>query len=710
MVTSHHRIIILFLLVLGLVFTTHSVNASPSYLPGVKPGDWAYYGTISSSFQSNDAFVPPPDLLFAKNLNMTVQNTQGSVVTVQQIVSLTNQTNLKVRTLGGNLSSGFGNLDFWLIAGGLVKGDRVYRGTGPSSMIPAIVINETSPKVYAGTVRTVNIVNTTLTLPPAGIPSYYHLSLNLTAIFDQQTGILLELTQNSSSLYPISGGNSTHSTAKLHILITNTSLWNGSTTPGFMVLSNATDVIIGQNTNTVVQLTIFSLNHFHGIVTFTTHVTDQGPSAVVVPSSVTLPADGTAGAVLTIAGHNTPIGRFDFNVTGTANQLAANSVLGHVTVQLPDFSFQTPTSSVTILTTGGFVGDAFLKSIAGFSGTVTFSSTSTPSGLRAVFATQSIPVLTTGISPVGMSIEPSAGTVSAAPGNYVLSVSATSGTITHTSEISVNVLTEFPGFNITADPSSVDIAKGGMATSVITIHALDAYDPTAFLVGLDITVSPQGPQASIFPSFITLLTPIGSTTMTIAVPQSTPIGTYAVSVNATYNGHHHIATLTVNVKSQSVTSPDFVLNLDPVSRTITAGSSTTILVKAHGQNGFSDTLHFTAASTSQNGPALNFDPTSVSLSSSYPDGTVTLTVKASDSLSPGSYKIEIVGTSSAESHAVEATVNVQSSPGSQGTATNPSIFGIGMLVFYGIIGGVIAVAAVVGFAIYRMTRSRAIVP
>jgi hypothetical protein len=274
--------------------------------------------------------MPPPDLLFATKANMTVQNVQGPIVTVQQTVWLKNQSYPNVRILTGNVSSGSGNLEYWIVSGGLVKGDKLYRDT--NAFVSNFIINETVPKVYAGAVRTVNIVNNTYTSAVAG----FQISLNQTAIFDQQTGILLELTQKSFSSFSYPGGSNTFSKADTHILITNTSLWKGSTTPGFVVISNATEVIIGQNTNTVVQLTVFSLNHFQGTVTFATHVTSQGPDATVVPASVTLAADGIAYAILTITGHNTPIGRFNVNVTGTSQAVISN-VTTNVNVQLPRF-------------------------------------------------------------------------------------------------------------------------------------------------------------------------------------------------------------------------------------------------------------------------------------------------------------------------------------------------------------------------------------
>jgi hypothetical protein len=129
-------------------------------------------------------------------------------VTARQSYSYPNGT---VRTIVWveDIRSGTGNMSStipWIVAGSLVARDPIYRSS------PAESIAQTVQGVYAGSVRTVNIINSTQP-EPGGFAKFLR-------IWDANTGILLGFALN----YTVSNANY-HVSASASTQISETSLW-----------------------------------------------------------------------------------------------------------------------------------------------------------------------------------------------------------------------------------------------------------------------------------------------------------------------------------------------------------------------------------------------------------------------------------------------------------------------------------------------------
>jgi hypothetical protein len=201
-----------------LLFGLAPASAVTTYKPGVKPGDSATYGTIKASWKSDLApFSPVEDFLGVSSITVAVLNIVGSNVMARQTYNYPNGTTRSVvwiedvQTGAGNVSSSIA----WIIAGSLVAPDPLYESSSSST------IGQTVQGSYAGSVRTVNIINSTQP-EPGGFCKFLR-------IWDQTTGILLGFALN----YTVSNANY-HVSASASMQMTQTSLWGSplrTTTP-----------------------------------------------------------------------------------------------------------------------------------------------------------------------------------------------------------------------------------------------------------------------------------------------------------------------------------------------------------------------------------------------------------------------------------------------------------------------------------------------
>jgi len=204
----HVRSPIILVLGLTLFLLVAPVYGTASYAPGVKPGDTITYGQIRASWKSNTgSFSPVADFLNASSIVITIQNVVGASVTGQATLSYLNGTTRSVVWVE-DVQSGNGNMSSsieWIIAGSLTAPDRIYE----SSSAPAI--GRTTQSTFAGSARTVNIIDSTQP-EPGGFCKFQR-------IWDQNTGLLLGFALN----YTVSNANY-HVSASVSAQVTQTSL------------------------------------------------------------------------------------------------------------------------------------------------------------------------------------------------------------------------------------------------------------------------------------------------------------------------------------------------------------------------------------------------------------------------------------------------------------------------------------------------------
>jgi len=226
-----------------------------------------------------------------------------------------------------------------------------------------------------------------------------------------------------------------------------------------------------------------------------------------------------------------------------------------------DFSISTTPSSVSFAagSTGTF--SAIVSGQNGFTGTVSLTTSASPSGL-------SVSCNPTSIS--GGSGSSTCTMNSPSPGSYSVTITGTSGSLSHSSSVSVTVATQStPDFSMSANPTSLTIAQGSSATSTISLVSLDGFSGT---ISLSALVSPSGPLASLSPSTVTLSSNgVGSSTLNINTNNAS-VGSYIVNVTGTSGSLSHSVKVNVSVNGPA----DFAISANPNSLTLGQGSSNTL--------------------------------------------------------------------------------------------------------------------------------------
>jgi uncharacterized membrane protein len=301
----------------------------------------------------------------------------------------------------------------------------------------------------------------------------------------------------------------------------------------------------------------------------------------------------------------------------------------------PDFSVSAIPSSQSVQAGASTQYTVTITGQDGFSGTVNFSVSGLPAGATGAFN----PVTVTGSGSSTLTINTSGSTPL---GSYPLTVTATSGSLTHPSNVTL-VVTGPADFAISASPASQAVQAGSSTQYTVAIVAQNGFAGT---VVFSVSGLPAGATGSFNP---TTITGSGFTTLTIATLTSTAAGTYPITISGSSQGLNHNANVTLIVT-------DFSLSATPASQSVQAGSSTSYTATIAAQNGFSGTVNLSVSGLPA-GATGTFNPVTVT-----GPGSSTLTVNTLGSTPLGSYPLTVTGTSGSLSHSTGVTLVVTAPP------------------------------------------------
>lgn len=212
--TSRFKIFLLIMLA-DLLVSMMLVPTGFAARVGVRKGNWVKYSNFTGTNvtvydptinQTRTVYVPPnlwnltwdiPDYWPENNaewVSMTVQSVSSTNVTVLSTTHFKDGTE-EDKTLSGDVTTGLGDLGFFLIEANLEEGDEVpwdhTEVTGAGAAGIKLYINGTVTREYAGVSREVNYVN--VIIPPGLAMATY---VNLTAYWDKATGVLCEISMS----------------------------------------------------------------------------------------------------------------------------------------------------------------------------------------------------------------------------------------------------------------------------------------------------------------------------------------------------------------------------------------------------------------------------------------------------------------------------------------------------------------------------------
>src|SRR5256886_8647355 len=400
--------------------------------------------------------------------------------------------------------------------------------------------------------------------------------------------------------------------------------------------------IPGQSSNSTISLT--SKLGFTGSVVLMAVISPQsGLTCTITPGTVNL---GTSEiAVLSCQG--SVVTPFTVTVTGSASS-GSHSV--SITFYVTDFSIGASPTTVTF--DNGASGDStvYVSSIDAFSDAVTLSSTVSPSGLACAI----VPDIVT--PPVGYYTTSALSCSSSIAGTYSVNVTGSSGSLTHSVLVTVNVL--LVNFDMSASPTAVTIVSGSSANSTITLGVINGFTGN---VTLSAAIYPSGPNLSLADSSLTLgLT--NSTVLTVSSGLGGG-GDYTVTLNGITGQPSHTVTIIVHIQ-------DFAISARQA--TIEPGASGPSGVGGDSLNGFARnvTLSATRLQGFADGITLSLSTEKVTVISNSVGYSI-LTITTLTSTQSGFYNITITGTFRTLWHTITLTIQVSTPSPQFTTIANP---------------------------------------
>jgi len=418
-------------------------------------------------------------------------------------------------------------------------------------------------------------------------------------------------------------------------------------------------------------ITFTSVNGFAGNISLNV-VTTSGLTANFSPTTVELTANSVAYATMTLSAVAT--GSYSATVTGVSGSVQ-HSETTQVTMTpntAPDFAITLNPSPIIVQQGSSTNSVLTIASKNGFQGTVSLSVYS--SGAYSSLSESSVSVFT---GQPGTSTLTVTASLDATSGSYSLTISGTNGTISHqlVSQILLSQAAPGPDFALTTTQMSMTLDAGVTGNSVITVSPINGFTGTVKLLA---SVSQSGLSCSL--SFDSISGGSGSPTLSCAGSA----WAYSVSISGTSGSLHHSISVTVTVQDYSVSVSSLNLQTDSGTR-----ASATITVTP--QDGFDGPVTL-GTTVNNNGLSCTVTPATLPAGS----GSSTLSCGGTE----GSYTVTVTTISGSLSHPAQVSVSVTSVQ----QVISPNILGMTPIIFYGIVGASLVIAAAATLLALRLRR------
>jgi len=307
----------------------------------------------------------------------------------------------------------------------------------------------------------------------------------------------------------------------------------------------------------------------------------------------------------------------------------------------PDFTIGAAPSSQTVIAGNPTSYTATVSPLNGFTGDVALTNGSLPSGVGLTFN----PTTVTGGS--GTSTVNVTTSASTPPGTYTLSLTGTSGALTHSTTVQL-VVTGNPDFTISAAPPSRTVNSGSSTSYTATVAPINGFNGA---VALTTGSLPAGVGLTFNPT--TINNGSGTSTVTVTTSTSTTPGTYTLTLTGTSGALVHSTTVQLVVNA----GPDFTINAAPPSQTVIVGNPTSYTVTVAPLNGFTGSVALSKSGLPA-GVTLTFIPATIT----HGSGTSTAKLTTTNATPPGTYTLTLTGTSGAIVHSTTVQLVVNGKP------------------------------------------------
>jgi hypothetical protein len=221
--------------------------------------------------------------------------------------------------------------------------------------------------------------------------------------------------------------------------------------PDFMIAAAPSTASVIPGGTATYTVNIGALFGFTDTVTLGASGLPAGAFASFSPASITA---GTGSTLTVTTSANTPGGNATLTITGTGTEGLAHSTTVTMNVTAPDFTLTVNPSSTSIISGGTATYTASVTALNGFTGSVSLAVTAgLPSGGSPTFVPASI--TTPGNSTLTITT-----TGSTPTGSYPLTITGTSGALTHSANGTLDVTTTSSTNVISIDFVGLDVPMG----------------------------------------------------------------------------------------------------------------------------------------------------------------------------------------------------------------------------------------------------------
>jgi hypothetical protein len=294
-----------------------------------------------------------------------------------------------------------------------------------------------------------------------------------------------------------------------------------------------------------------------------------------------------------------------------------------------------------------------LRSIAGFSGTVSISTAVSRNGPSASVTPSNVTLARGSTASATLHVN----STSTSNGSYTVVVTATGNGMSAQVQVHVTV---GPDFSMAASSTTLSVQAGTTRTFNTTLNSLTGFAGT---IALTSSVSPKGPSVTLNPTSVTL-TSGGSVNLTVSVA-SGATGLFTITVTGTSAPLRQTVTVILIVNG-------FSLSDNPATMSVPAGSSGSSTILVSSVNGFGGIIRLSAI-VSPSGPTATLSPTSLTLSAG---GIITakLSLNVPSSAAGGVYLVTLIGANASES--ASASISLIVTPFSVSINNNTTFTGV----------------------------------
>jgi len=212
--------------------------------------------------------------------------------------------------------------------------------------------------------------------------------------------------------------------------------------PDFNLAVSPSSQSVAQGSGTSYTVNIAALNGFSGSVSFSVTGLPAGATGTFSPN----PAPGTSSTLTVSSAASTPTGSYPLTITGTSGSLTHTATATLVVkIPTPDFSLSVSPASQSVIQGSGTTYAVTITQVAGFTGAVSLSVSGLPAGSTSGFNPNPASTSST------LSVTTAAG---ATPGSYSLTLTGTSGSLTHTAGATLAVTAPPPCASVSLSPAS----------------------------------------------------------------------------------------------------------------------------------------------------------------------------------------------------------------------------------------------------------------